>query len=171
MRCFVLSAALLAACGGWEDPGVGGIKLPAWLNSPCDRDLTAVGARLRVSGHDEACELEMDLPAGRAQGDCSQITTGLERVVALEFVVLFEGQELVLSQQLGRVDLRDLPEAAYRVPVEVADEVITRDCIQRLSPPDRDFSVCDNDGDSVTNLDEYCSGDRDPLRVERIGDP
>ena len=92
-------------------------------------------------------------------------------VVALEFFVRFEGEELVLSQQLGKAVLTDLPEAANRVSVAVASEVTTRDCLQRLSPPDRDLRVCDEDGDSLTNLDEYCSQDRDPLRVERIGDP
>ena len=72
----------------------------------------------------------------------------------------------MLSQQLGKVALQDLPEAANRVGVAVAAEVSTRDCLQRLSPPDRDLRVCDEDGDRLTNLDEYCSQDRDPLRVE-----
>ena len=115
--------------------------------------------------------LVIDFDAGRVQGECAQVTTGVDRVVALEFFVPLEGKELVLSQQLGRVTLKDLPESANRVGVAVAAEVITRDCLKRLSPPDRDLRVCDEDGDSLTNLDEYCSQDRDPLRVERIGEP
>lgn len=157
---------VLVACGGWEEPGVEGIPLPAWMQSTCERDLSAVEARLRISGHTELCPLTVDLEQGRVHGECPQVTTGLDRTVALEFFVRFEGRELVLSQQLGKVALQDLPEAANRVGVAVAAEVTTRDCLQRLSPPDRDLRVCDEDGDRLTNLDEYCSQDRDPLRVE-----
>ncbi len=171
MRSGWALSLFLVACGGWEDPGEGGLDLPDWMQSTCGRDLSAVDARLRVSGHETACPLTIDLDQGRVHGDCPQVTTGVDRVVALEFFVRLEGKELVLSQQLGRVALKDLPESANRVGVAVAPEVITRDCLERLSPPDRDLRVCDEDGDSLTNLDEYCSQDRDPLRVERIGEP
>ena len=171
MRRVWLVFVLVVGCGGWEEPGDDGLPLPAWMQSTCGRDLTAVEGRLRVSGHETPCPLLIDLEGGRVHGDCPQVTTGIDRVVALEFFVRFEGEELVLSQQLGKAALTDLPEAANRVSVTVASEVTTRDCLQRLSPPDRDLRVCDEDGDSLTNLDEYCSQDRDPLRVERIGDP
>ena len=167
MRSFSL-LFFLCGCGETQDTLSSGVELPAFLNLDCARDLTQAGARLRVSGHAAACPLSIDREQGKVVGECASISAGLERSVVLEYYVLLDGELLVLAQQSGRVDLSATE--AERQPVVIQPVLATRRCVGTLDPAEIDFSLCDNDGDGMENLAEYCHETREPLIAERSGD-
>jgi hypothetical protein len=159
---------LAGGCAAGADIARDGLPLPEWIDMPCGRSMAEVGAQMRVSGVEAACPLSVDRSAGRVSGVCGSITTGIERTVAVEYLVEFDGQTLILGQQIGQTDLRDVdgPEVA----VVVAPGINTKDCYARLSPLELDGSLCDEDGDGLENLVEYCRLDREP-RIAEEQDP
>lgn len=168
MRVFLL-LGVLAGCGETQSALDSGVPLPAFLGLDCARDLSQAGARLRVSGHAAACPLSIDREQGKVVGECASVTAGVERSVVLEYYVLLDGELLVLAQQSGRVDLSNTE--VDRQPVTIQSALATRRCVGNLNPAEINFSLCDNDGDGLENLAEYCHDTREPLIAERSGDP
>ncbi len=160
---------LLAACGDASNELTSGVPIPAFLTLDCKRDLSSAGARLRVSGHAVACPLSIDREQRVVLGECADISAGTERNVVLEYYVMLDGELLVLAQQSGSVDLRDGELERQLVVIQPA--LATRRCLGALAPAEINFSVCDNDGDGMENLAEYCHGSREPLIAERSGEP
>lgn len=160
---------LALACGESGTELQAGVPLPDFLGLDCARDLGGVGARLRVSGHTVACPLQIDHAAGLVVGECAEVSTGVERRVALEYYVILDGVLVVLAQQSGSIDLTNAQDE--RVPLIIEPAVASRRCLGGLSPTEIDFTVCDNDGDGMENLLEYCHAAREPLIAERSGEP
>ena len=125
--------------------------------------------RRTVSGHALACPLSIDREQDRVLGECDEISAGLERSVVLEYFVLIDGALLVLAQQGGRIDLTSVEEPRQNVVIQPA--LATRRCLGNLEPAEINFSVCDNDGDGMENLAEYCNEEREPLIAEQSGEP
>ena len=116
-----------------------------------------------------ACPLSIDREQDRVLGECDEISAGLERSVVLEYFVLIDGALLVLAQQGGRIDLTSVEEPRQNVVIQPA--LATRRCLGNLNPAEINFSVCDNDGDGMENLAEYCNEEREPLIAEQSGEP
>lgn len=161
--------SLMSACGGAPSVATTGVSVPDFLKLECARDLSNAGARLRVSGHALACPLSIDREQDRVLGECDEISAGLERSVVLEYFVLIDGALLVLAQQGGRIDLTSVEEPRQNVVIQPA--LATRRCLGNLEPAEINFSVCDNDGDGMENLAEYCNEGREPLIAEQSGEP
>ncbi len=165
----LLVLGVLMGCGESQSALDSGVPLPAFLSLQCARDLSQAGARLRVSGHTAACPLSIDREQGKVVGECASISAGVERSVVLDYYVLLDGELLVLAQQNGRVDLSNTE--LDRHPVMIQSALATRRCVGNLNPAEINFSLCDNDGDGLENLAEYCHDTREPLIAERSGDP
>ncbi len=163
MRPLVL-VLLVAACGESQTVVNQGVPLPDFLMLDCNRDLSEAGARLRISGHAAACPLSIDRDQQTVSGECAQISAGVERKVVLEYYVLIDGELLVLAQQSGSVDLTETQ--LDRQTVTIAPALATRRCLGSLHPAEINFSLCDNDGDGMENLVEYCHETREPLIAE-----
>ena len=169
MRAFSFAVLLLLGCGDTAGDLSSGVPLPSFLTLECTRDLSVAGARLRVSGHAVACPLSIDREQAVVLGECAEISAGAERKVVLEYYVMLDGEFLVLAQQSGSVDLSDGEDLRQAVVIQPA--LATRRCLGNLAPAEINFSICDNDGDGMENLAEYCHGSREPLIAERSGDP
>ena len=169
MRFFSLLICAAIACGDDGSSLQSGVPLPTFLTLDCNRDLGAAGARLRISGHSAACPLSIHREEGLVVGECAGISAGTVRKVVLEYYVLLDGELLVLAQQSGSIDLGD--GESERVAVSITPALATRRCLGELSPAEINFSLCDNDGDGMENLAEYCHDTREPLIAERSGDP
>jgi hypothetical protein len=159
-------AVLACGCAAGDDIRRDGLPLPEWIDTPCGRPMAEVTAHMRVSGIDNACPLSVDREAGRVTGACTSVTAGIERTVAVEYVVEFDGQALLLGQQIGQTELQGAegPEVA----VVIAPGINTKNCYARLSPLELEGSLCDEDGDGLENLIEYCRLDREPRVAEEI---
>lgn len=163
MRLFVL-VMTLGACGESQTVVGPAVPLPDFMTLDCTRDLSDAGARLRISGHAAACPLSIDRDQKTVSGECAQISAGVERKVVLEYYVLLDGELLVLAQQTGSIDLTETEVDRQTVTIQPA--LATRRCLGNLHPAEINFSLCDNDGDGMENLAEYCHDTREPLIAE-----
>ena len=168
----LVAGALLTffACGEPPAPKREPLPLPDYLLLPCDRPFDSVQAWLRVSGHEARCPMSVDFKERTVGGSCPGVVTGLSRSVALEYEVRYEGYSLLLSQQFGEVNLTELSVGETERSVTLGRAVATQRCVGRLEPAEVNLSLCDDDGDGVTNLEEYCRIELDPRRVEEPGE-
>ena len=164
-----MALLIVSGCGDGTTSMTSGVPIAAFMARDCARSLDVVGARLRIAGHALACPMTIDREAGLVVGECAGVSAGAERRVALEYFVLFDGELVVLAQQVGRVDLVGVEEDQVQVVIPAA--IASRRCLGNLATAEVNESVCDNDGDGMENLAEYCHESREPLIAEQAGEP